>query len=303
MPDAPIVNILRQGDTSKPNPFTIVIVANPALESPWKSGKFNADAITANQTAFDSCANYIDRCLFGELTEQRERFLADPSITAKIRVVSLFVAGLPAEDATSLVGEWKNTITLVARRTQFAPFLARYNLEADIAYAVSDSTTHRRASAWGATDNDAGPGVSFELDGQTFHHRHYHLIPGAAALHATSDSLTALHEFGHAASSYSNGYVTDLYTDSPAALNNKRARPIPPDFGTYDGTAFAADQTRDHLGYPGNWRSYHCELIDSQFPALMDDYWKASDGAPEHCQHDRITRRFLLDRVRAKVAR
>lgn len=35
----------------------------------------------------------------------------------------------------------------------------------------------------------------------------------------------------------------------------------------------------------------------------MDDYWQAPDGVPEHCEHDRITRAFLLDRVRAKMRR
>jgi hypothetical protein len=36
---------------------------------------------------------------------------------------------------------------------------------------------------------------------------------------------------------------------------------------------------------------------------VMDNYWRAHDDVPEHCQHDRITRMFLLDRVRAKLVR
>ena len=64
-----------------------------------------------------------------------------------------------------------------------------------------------------------------------------------------------------------------------------------------------ADPTRDSLGYPSGWQSYHCELIDPAFPAVMDNYWLAHDGIPEHCHHDKITRQFLMERLRAKIAR
>jgi hypothetical protein len=132
-----------------------------------------------------------------------------------------------------------------------------------------------------------------------------YLIPGTVALHTTSSSLTPLHEFGHAASSYSNGSVTDLYVDSPPALNNKRGRPIPGSFANYAGSALASDSARDGIGYPASWQSYHCELHDAALPAVMDDYWLASTGAggPEACQHDKITRAFLRDRILAKMSR
>ncbi|MGH7174555.1 MAG: hypothetical protein ACRELF_17750 [Gemmataceae bacterium] len=91
----PVTKVLRKG-TKKPNPFTIVLVANPALETPWKSGTFAADPMTANQAAFDACTQYILDALFGTLPNQREALLADPTITANVRVVSLFVPGLPA---------------------------------------------------------------------------------------------------------------------------------------------------------------------------------------------------------------
>ena len=37
-------------------------------------------------------------------------------------------------------------------------------------------------------------------------------------------------------------------------------------------------------------------------PAVMDNYWLSS-GPPEVCKNDAITRQFLLDRLKAKIAR
>src|SRR5205823_14050709 len=130
--------VLRKG-AKKPNPFTIVIVANPALETPWKSGAFVADPITSNQPAFNACAQYILDALFGALPNQGEALLADPTIAPNVRVVSLFVPGLPAQDPNSLVAQDDVSNLLIARRSVFVPFLARYGLQADVAYAVSAS--------------------------------------------------------------------------------------------------------------------------------------------------------------------
>jgi hypothetical protein len=300
---SPVVTVLNPGDTTKPNPFTICIVANPALEAPWQSRQFVVDPITLSNAAFNGCAKYIQDVLFGNLPGQRELFLADPAIAPKIRVVTLFVSGLPALDANSLVAQDADSNLLVARRVAFQPFLVRYGLVADVAYGVSASTTHTRASAWFTSDDDARPGVGFTLDGVALAHRYYCLIPGTVGIHVTATSMTALHEFGHALSSYSNGMVVDLYVDSNPALNCKAGRPIPPQFANYNAATLASDPLRDTLGYPPGWNSYHCELLDSGFPALMDDYWLAPDSVPEHCQHDRITRQFLTDRIRAKIQR
>src|SRR4051794_30968569 len=89
------IKILRAGDTSKPCPFTIVIVSNPALESPSGSGNFVVDPIASNQAAFDACAAYVNTSLFGGLLGQAEQLLSDPAIAPNIRVVSLFISGLP----------------------------------------------------------------------------------------------------------------------------------------------------------------------------------------------------------------
>jgi hypothetical protein len=300
----PTIQILRAGDTSKPDPFTICIVANPALEAPTGSGQFIVDPIIGDLGAFNACADYINLSLFGGLPNQREQALGDPSIAPFVRVVSIFETGLSAVDDNSLVGQDDNTFILNPRRITFRPFLQARNLNVDVAYAVSKSDTNTRASAWFTTDDDSRGGVTFTLDGQSLTHRYYNLIPGTIGIHTTATSVTALHEFHHAISSYSNGRILDLYVDSGAALNCKVGRPIPPDFAAYNGAAVTSDPNRDGLGYPDEWQSYHCELNNPNLPALMDDYWAASpNNDPNSCENDHITRQFVMDRLRAKIRR
>ncbi len=301
----PVQEILRSGDMSKTNPYTILFIANPALETPWNSGTFALDPVMTDQAAFDSCVKRSADCLFGAFPGQGEVFLADPMIAPRIRVISIFQVGLDALDANSLVTQDGVSNLLIARRQVYVAFLARLSQQADVVYSISKSDSHTRASAWYTSDNDAGPGINFTLDGVTLSHRFHALIPGTIALHTSSSSVTPLHEFGHAASSYTNGSVLDLYIDSPPALNNKRGRPIPGGFATYVSTALASDTARDSIGYPAGWQSYHCEHHDPSLPSLMDDYWLASSGAggPDACQHDKITRQFLRDRILAKLSR
>lgn len=297
----PMIQVLRPGDVTRPRPFTVFIIANPALEAPWKSGAFVVDPIATQQAAFNSCASYIVTTLFGGLPGQSERFMADPTIASKVRVISLFATGLAPEDQNSLVAQDGASNLLIPRRTLFAPFLSRYGHQTDVAYAVSRSASHVRASAWFTTDDDAGPGTTFVLDGATLSHRHFNVIPGTIALHSSSTSMTALHEFSHALSSYTNGAVVDLYSNVKVGLNNKHGRPIPSNFAIYNGSPMISDSSRDGLTYPPSWVSYHCQLLAPAFPALMDNYWAASN--PVNCQHDKITRQFLMDRLRAKISR
>lgn len=307
MPLIPTIRVLRAGNISKPYPFTIVIIANPSLESPDGSGLFATDPVLWNQPAFDACAKYIETSLFGGLPYQRERLLGDPSIAGEeVRIVSIFAPELPPTEENSLVAQYEYGNLLVSRRTTFDSFLTRFGIYADVVYAVSASTTHDRASAYYTSDDDSRPGVIFSLDGQTLHHRYWAITSGTVAIHINSKSLTAVHEFGHALSSYTNGSITDLYVDSEEALNNRHGRPIPvaPDhFREYNGIYIPVDEKRDGLGYPRDWQSYHGALLDPKLPAIMDNYWMASSGIPEQCQHDQITRMFLLDRVRAKMSR
>lgn len=114
--------------------------------------------------------------------------------------------------------------------------------------------------------------------------------------------MTPAHEFGHAFSSYTNGFVTDLYVDGDVQFNRKVGRPVPDAFANYNGANYASDKARDSLGYPANWTSYHSELADPASPALMDNFWYAK-GGPLNSRHDRLTRNYLVDRILAKVSR
>ncbi len=297
----PLINVIRPGDSSKPAPFTICVAANPALEAPRNTGQFITDPILSDQPAFDAAVSYIHDCLFGLLPGQGEALLAESDIAPKVRIVSLFVPGLSPQDANSLVANDSISNQLIARRTMAIPFLSRFGLTADIVYCVSRSSTHSRATAWFTSDDDAGGGVPFTLDGTTLHHRFRSLIPGTIAIHSTASSLTALHEFEHALSSYSNGKIVDLYVQSPPAVNCKHGRPIPSLFANYDGTDLASDPVRDSLGYPAGSTQFHCALLNPSAPAVMDNYPLAA--VPASCENDDITRRFMLDRLRAKISR
>jgi len=297
----PDVRVLRPGDTGKPDPFTVCIVANPALEAPIRTGQFMPDPILLDPPAFEAAVSYIHDSLFGLLPGQGEALFAEPDIEPRVRIVSLFDSDLPLQDANSLVGNDSVSNQLIARRTVARPFLQRFGIAADIVYCVSKSATHDRATAWFTSDDDTAGGVPFTLDGVLLHHRFFSLIPGTIAIPASASSLTALHEFQHALSSYSNGKIVDLYVDSEPAANCKRDRPIPVQFGTYNGTPLASDPTRNGLGYDAGWTSYHCALLKPSAPAVMDNYWRAA--VPNSCENDDITRRFLLDRLRAKISR
>jgi hypothetical protein len=298
---AVVTNVIREG-AAKPNPFTICIIANAVLEAPWNSGAVIRDPLIGQLPAFQAAATYIDSALFGLLPGQQEKLLADPALMPYIRVVSLYDDGLELMLPNALIAQDGSSNLLIARRTAFAPFLAGHGIDADIAYAVSASSSHNRASAWFTTDDDTRGGVPFTLDGKKFFHRFYHNIPGTVAIHVTANSLTAVHEFGHAISSYSNAKILDLYVDSAAALNNKTGRPIPANFCSYQSALFATDPTRDGLGYDPGWLSYHCELIDSSSPAVMDNYWLSVKGSLA-CLHDTVTKAFIRDRVAAKITR
>lgn len=299
----PTINVLRPGDTTKDNPFTICIVSNPALETPYDSGQFAIDPIVNDEMGFNDSCGHIVNVLFGELPNQREALLKEPSIADKIRVLSIFITGLPATNDNALVGQHSIAAMLVTRRSIFKDFLALFDITADVVYAVSDSQTHLRASAWYSSDDDASPGEAFTINGVQRFHRHFCRIPGSVAIHRSNRAMTALHEFGHAISSFENGKIVDLYTDGDVGINKRRARPIPDVFAVYDGVQFASDSQRDGLGYPQAWDSYHCEVFDATLPSLMDDYRQAPDGQSVNCQYDKITRQFLLDRVRVKTNR
>ena len=158
------LNTIAPG-ANKQNPFTLLILATPGLETPWQSGVFGADPITSSRQAFDNTAHYICDVLFGRLSGQRELGLGSPGIGTNVRVLVHFDASLPVGDATSFVGLNSSSTVIVARRRQIAAFVATLGIEADVVFAVSANASHDRASAWPADDDLSKGGQNFQLDG------------------------------------------------------------------------------------------------------------------------------------------
>ncbi len=301
----------RDGDNAKANPFFVLVVNNIALERPLGSGNFVDDFAAgdpASRKQFTDCAEYIGENLFGKVSGQKEQVLSSSPYAAKIRFWSMYVYGLVSNSATALAGEdgAAGSTIISPRRSAVPPFLSYIGLNPDIVFIVSRSNTHTRASAYGTSDDDNRGGITAYYNGRVIVHRYYHLIPGMAAINVQQkpidNAMTAAHEFGHAFSSYTNGFVTDLYVDGDIQFNRNVGRPIPDVFGTYNGASYASDKARDSLGYPAGWMSYHSELADPASPALMDNFWYAK-GGPMNSLHDRLTKNYLLDRIVAKVSR
>ena len=300
----------KNGDTTKADPFFILVINNIALERPFGSNSFVADMSTgsnANRALFAKTAEYIKKNLFGEMPGQAEKLLADSPHSAKIKLWSVYVWGLPANGTASLVGEHriKGTNLLKPRRNAVVSMLAYLGLSPDIVFVVSDSQLFWRASAIPTTDDDTRAGIAATYDGGTMFHRFHSKFPGIVAINTSADTMTAAHEFGHAFSSFTNGHVSDLYVDADEYVgpqfNRKVGRPIPNNFATYQGRAYASDKKRDGLGYEPGWTAFHSELVDPTQPAIMDDYNNTTK--PMSCLHDKMTKAYIMDRIAAKVSR
>src|SRR3954468_8768298 len=110
LPDKSSSEIIRwrNGDTSKADPFFILVINNIALERPLNSNKFVADMSTgtpADRKKFAAVAQYVDKNLFGQLPNQAEKLLSDSPHSAKIRLWSIYLWGLAPNGASALVGE------------------------------------------------------------------------------------------------------------------------------------------------------------------------------------------------------
>jgi hypothetical protein len=299
----------RDGDTTKPDPLFILVINNVALERPFGSKNFIPDMSTsADRAPFNKAVEYINKNLFGELPRQAEKLLAASPHSSKIKLWSMYIDGQKPNSATSLVGEFGPLTDrwLKPRRSAVVEMLANIGMNPDVVFVVSNSGDTNVASALGATDDDDRGGIPATFDGRTITHRFYHKIPGMVAIHAVPDDMTPAHEFGHAFSSYSNGFVTDLYRDSDLychgtiVLNRKVGRPIPDNFAEYHGVTYLSDKERNSLGYDEEVAtSYHSELVDRRVPALMDDYLER----PMRALHDKMTKAYIMDRIAAKVSR
>jgi len=307
----------KDGDTTKSDPFFILILNNITFEKPIGSNNFIADmstGSTADRALFQDSAQYVKESLFGE-GGRDEKLLADSIYADKIRVWSMYIWGLPINGASSFVGEdiISGSDYLLPRRDAVTAMLAYLGLNPDIVFLVSNSPSVKYAHSLATTDDDTRGGIAVTYDGQPMYHRYYHIYPGMSAIHALSPAIppaqtvmTAAHEFGHSFSSYSNGHIADLYHDRPLTgfqFNRKVGRPIPYDFAVYKtAPPYLSDQARGALGgYPATWTSYHPEPTNAAQPALMDNFPKASPLTK--CVHDKITKAYILDRIAAKVLR
>ncbi len=82
------------------------------------------------------------------------------------------------------------------RRDAISRMLKYMDVNPDVVFVVSNSPTHKRASAYPATDDTTRKGVQTSYQGSPFIHYHWHSVPGMAAIHATeSTALTGAHEF------------------------------------------------------------------------------------------------------------
>lgn len=294
------------------NPYTIVIIANPVIESPINSGMYVPDPILGMADEFDRRVQYVRDSIFGHLPGQAETFAAQ--FESQIRVISIFDPQLAPVPDNALVAEYELDIVGPVQ-SRFAPLLAKKLFQAnpivaDVVFAITASLTAERSSAFFTRDDDSKGGVGFNLDGKPYRHCFYNKEPGCVALHVSAISIVALHEFGHAASSWTNGSVQDLYYESGLANNpiNIRVRsqagaPVPGPFANYGGTAYPSDPVRDGLGYEAGWKSFHCALVNPGRPAVMDNFWEPSGSLPETCKHDEITVKFLTDRIAAIASR
>jgi hypothetical protein len=289
------------GDESKPaeRRFTLLFLANPVVET--RTGAVTADPLLARRDRFHRAVAEALRSLFG----RRETLLHPYALD--IRVVARFApeAVVPAH---ALCRQIAGAI-MEPLRARVQAYLAAKGLSADVCFVLYHSATHRRDSALRTWDDAASAGRRFLYDLVEYHHRRRAREPGVVALHAPlSDVVAPLHEFMHALGERENGGVTDLYVDSPPGLfsvnRKRRARAggrIPRRFADYDGQSYASDPRRDGRGYPALWRSYHPELIHPRFPNLMDDYYYM--GAMTRCRLDRLTLKFLRDRLEWKLGR
>ena len=293
----------------KPDPYTIAVIANPMLELEFRN-RFSSDPIMTDRDGFFARVPYV----LNNLLNVTEDLLRQDDIDSLMRFVAVFDGVLlDSNDANSLVR--LNPPNLIGpRKASFSSFLGRYSEKADVAFAVSGSSTHTRASANLTTDDTTAASTTYTYDSDGFDHPHFYDEPGVAtlSLFGVTTGLTPLHEFGHAASAWPTGAVLDLYVDggptSGALIVNEKWRAnasdsIPSVFGTYDGTSYNSDQARDSLSYPSNWRSYHPELIDPNRPNLMDNYWLAPPGTSQQCRLDKLTYDWFSDRLRAKLFR
>jgi hypothetical protein len=283
--------------------YAFVFAASPARMDGTSTV---SDGILSDRPAFHQV---VAHCIQNLLTLDESLLRAD-NLDRLLRFVAVFDDTRQADVNTALLASRApNLINPLPDAA--AAYVGAYWERPDIVYAVTDSATFTRASAQAIVDaapTNAGP---YTYDGTNRGHGLRPRRPGVIALSTNMDTtgLTAIHEWGHAASEAS-AWVWDLYVDAGSGTFdvNKKFRTlatdaVPANFATVDTTTYAADASRDSLGYPADWRSYQPALRVANRPNLMDNYWQAAAGGVLQCRFDPLTFDWLLRRTRAKANR
>jgi hypothetical protein len=298
--------ILEAGDPGKLAPLTLAIVANPFLLDEIDN-TLSQDPILQAKAAFEQSARYIADNILGNVPGQAENLFGTSQLFGKLQVIRFFADDLALSAANALVRLDDGSNILIPSAPAIKNFTAQNGFQADIVAVVSASLTHTRASAVPATDGPPLGGVPFNLDGTVYHHVHRSQNPGCFAIHVTRRSMTPLHEFQHALSSYDNGAILDLYLDwfpAGGVVINKRQRTTAntnTHFATYAGKQYLSSPNRGPIPYPAAWKCIHPELHNPGRYSLMDNF--PADSNPLACENDKITRAFLVDRLIARMNR
>ncbi len=287
-------------------PFTVLILANPRFRVP--GGAEVPDPILASRARFTGMVRYV----LDDLLNRGEDLLSQRDDRGLIQFETLFDAALAGDARNCLVqgGIPADPRLALVQTAPLKALLDREGLAPDVVYIVHDMADHPRPSGVPALDRMTGPTRSFVIDGVTRTMGAFTERPGAVALSAGADQSlpTAMHEFGHAASEATCGWITDLYEDrlsvTPTTLNKKRRAlltdPVPQTFGVYAGRSFLSASDR----WPGKGyatASYFPARVEIGQPNLMDNYPAASDK--RRCRFDHLTAAWLADRLDFKMAR
>ncbi|RMH87435.1 MAG: hypothetical protein D6681_15105 [Calditrichaeota bacterium] len=318
------VNVIQAGEGDEP--YTIVLVANPAIKR--HDGSYEPDPIIEDEDLF---VRVVTRCLRSFANNELLRL---PEILPRLKLVTVFAreeAQRRPEDANALCQEVPETIIL-APRPETDSVIYQYVKNAGVPYAdvIMVLSGHKRFIQSSARftqearkeDSPANQGQPFRfsftenfddpVNGRI--HAYCARVPGVAALSAWDDRLkTPVHEFAHAMSSVENGAIVDEYLDSyvestEAALHNTilnrklRANPtdpVPKLFGKYqlgNGPIVEYYSDRARTDKEPDWRSYVPEKPHPGISCIMDlayfDY-----------RYDKLIFDFMYDRLLTKLNR
>ncbi len=253
----PVVLMNKHNKThlkTNPEPYTIVILANPFIESPAtsssKRAEFKADPILNEPDIFKDKVSLIMSSLTNNDVVQyfmpKMRFVAifDPAmgkvnqLEGKRILTDDELKGTKPDEqkwhemgSRALCREYPVGEVIEPVQGRINRYLERaYPIigRVDVVFAVTASDTHIRSSARFTVDNDTDLASSFlfrtnpDAPPQRGFYRPRARIPGMVAYSAWDDRLkTPIHEFTHAMSSTKNGLIDDEYYDDLFYDTNK----------------------------------------------------------------------------------